>query len=174
MSFGPHGPRKPKYDEHSHWATFKTTSLIVLASCVTFAIIRLFAREPPKTMTKEWQEMSNEYLKVISAPAELSWKLTDTRDRDKDRRPSPVFHTRATKAPVWFRARQAWTSTRPRTNRLLDFIVSRPFRAEACICLRLGQKPRTLSQSWSPWSVHQRKSRNLFYVCVNHQSHMLC
>lgn len=33
-------------------------------SLVIFFIIRAFAREPPRTMTKQWQEATNEYLKV--------------------------------------------------------------------------------------------------------------
>lgn len=33
-------------------------------SCVLFVAIRMFARPAPKTMTAQYQEMSNEYLKV--------------------------------------------------------------------------------------------------------------
>lgn len=31
---------------------------------VIFAIMRQFANPPPRTMTREWQEKTNEYLKV--------------------------------------------------------------------------------------------------------------
>ncbi len=33
-------------------------------SGVIFAIIKYFSRGPPRTMTKEWQEATNEYMKV--------------------------------------------------------------------------------------------------------------
>ena len=43
---------------------FFWTSAAVGLSIVMFVVIRLFAREPPGTMTQEYQEMTNEYLKV--------------------------------------------------------------------------------------------------------------
>jgi cytochrome c oxidase subunit 4 len=36
----------------------------VAVSFALFLTVRAFARPPPTTMTKEWQEASNEYLKV--------------------------------------------------------------------------------------------------------------
>ena len=36
----------------------------VVVSGVIFAIVRYFARAPPRTMTKEYQEATNEYMKV--------------------------------------------------------------------------------------------------------------
>jgi cytochrome c oxidase subunit 4 len=33
-------------------------------SAVVFLAVHSFARPPPRTMTKEWQEATNEYLKV--------------------------------------------------------------------------------------------------------------
>jgi len=33
-------------------------------SGVIFAFIKYFSRGPPRTMTKEWQEATNEYMKV--------------------------------------------------------------------------------------------------------------
>jgi Cytochrome c oxidase subunit IV len=40
------------------------TTIGVVVSGVVFYTIHSFARPPPKTMTKEWQEATNEYLKV--------------------------------------------------------------------------------------------------------------
>lgn len=42
---------------------FKVTQLVA-ASVAVFYSTRFFAKEPPRTLTKEWQEASNEYAKV--------------------------------------------------------------------------------------------------------------
>jgi phage-related protein len=42
---------------------WKVTQL-TLASFAVFYVIHLFAKPQPKTMSKEWQEASNEYAKV--------------------------------------------------------------------------------------------------------------
>ena len=39
------------------------TTVGVAASFVMFYVIRQFSRPPPKTMTREWQEKTNEYMK---------------------------------------------------------------------------------------------------------------
>ncbi|KAK3315200.1 cytochrome c oxidase polypeptide V mitochondrial precursor [Apodospora peruviana] len=62
IAFGPHGPRAlPPPDEG------KKVALYVLmgigASLALFATVRSFAKPAPYTMTKEWQEATNEYLK---------------------------------------------------------------------------------------------------------------
>lgn len=63
IAFGPHGPRAlPPPGEN--WYVFKTTMLCIGISIVLFCAIRMFARPAPKTMTAQYQEMSNEYLKV--------------------------------------------------------------------------------------------------------------
>ncbi|MDI1489254.1 MAG: Cytochrome c oxidase subunit 5B, mitochondrial [Ramalina farinacea] len=63
IAFGPHGPRAlPPPDE-----TFKivrATLIGVGISFVIFLAIRSQARPPPKTMNAQYQEMTNEYLKV--------------------------------------------------------------------------------------------------------------
>ncbi|KXL49643.1 hypothetical protein M433DRAFT_151695 [Acidomyces richmondensis BFW] len=62
IAFGPHGPRAlPPPDEGRKVFLYVVYGLI--ASSVLFGITRHFARPPPRTMTKEWQEASNEYLK---------------------------------------------------------------------------------------------------------------
>ncbi|KAI9713673.1 MAG: Cytochrome c oxidase subunit 5A [Chrysothrix sp. TS-e1954] len=68
IAFGPHGPRAQDPPD-KNWQIFKWTSIYILASCAVFVVIRYFARTPPKTMTKEWQEMTNEYLKAQRSEA---------------------------------------------------------------------------------------------------------
>lgn len=62
IAFGPHGPRaeRPKGE---NWRVFVRVSQLVAVSLVLYYAIRLFARPPPRTMTKEWQEATNEYVK---------------------------------------------------------------------------------------------------------------
>ncbi|CCX06446.1 cytochrome c oxidase subunit IV family [Pyronema domesticum] len=62
IAFGPHGPRAvPPPGESSK--IFLYTLIGVGVSFATFYSIRLAGRPAPKTMSKEWQEASNEYLK---------------------------------------------------------------------------------------------------------------
>ncbi|KAI9792282.1 MAG: Cytochrome c oxidase subunit 5A [Peltula sp. TS41687] len=62
IAFGPHGPRaRPPKDQN--WRIFWATMAAVGLAGVIFAIIRQFANPPPRTMTREWQEKTNEYLK---------------------------------------------------------------------------------------------------------------
>jgi len=62
IAFGPHGPRAeaPPGEWTKIW-------LYTLAGCgisvVLFTIIHSFSRPQPRTMTKEWQEATEEYLK---------------------------------------------------------------------------------------------------------------
>ncbi|KAG8995524.1 Cytochrome c oxidase subunit 5A [Tulasnella sp. 427] len=60
ISFGPHGPRKPVDEPGTGLKVFGLTIAIVGAAGVAFAAIRLFGGPAPRTMTKEWQEASNE------------------------------------------------------------------------------------------------------------------
>ncbi|KAF2772306.1 cytochrome c oxidase subunit IV [Teratosphaeria nubilosa] len=62
IAFGPHGPRSlPPPGENTK--IFLYTMYGVIASGVIFGTVKYFARAPPRTMTKEYQEASNEYLK---------------------------------------------------------------------------------------------------------------
>ncbi|KAF2085809.1 COX4-domain-containing protein [Saccharata proteae CBS 121410] len=63
IAFGPHGPRSlPPPNEGR--TIFLYTMAGVAATAVIFGTTRMFARkETPKTMTKEYQEASEEYLK---------------------------------------------------------------------------------------------------------------
>lgn len=63
IAFGPHGPRAlPPPGEN--WKVFRLTMYGVFASLAIFMATRMFARGPPRTMTKEYQEATNEYMKV--------------------------------------------------------------------------------------------------------------
>jgi len=63
IAFGAHGPRSvPPPGEN--WKIFRYTMFGVAVSFALFLMIKSFARPPPVTMTKEWQEASNEYLKA--------------------------------------------------------------------------------------------------------------
>lgn len=63
IAFGPHGPRAlPPPGEGRK--VFAYTIAGIAAAAVIFAVTRSFARPAPKTMNKEYQEMSDEYLKV--------------------------------------------------------------------------------------------------------------
>ncbi|GAB7365325.1 hypothetical protein MBLNU230_g6405t1 [Neophaeotheca triangularis] len=62
IAFGAHGPRAlPPPGENSK--IFWYTMGLIGVSGALFAAIRFGARAPPPTMTKEYQEASNEYLK---------------------------------------------------------------------------------------------------------------
>jgi cytochrome c oxidase subunit 4 len=63
VAFGPHGPRRPPPPDEGRKVLF--ISLAVIAgSFAVFTFTRMFASPiRPRTMTKEWQEASEEYLK---------------------------------------------------------------------------------------------------------------
>ncbi|KAH9898670.1 cytochrome c oxidase subunit IV [Xylariomycetidae sp. FL2044] len=62
IAFGPHGPRaQSPPDENKKVALY--TAMGILVSFVIFATARAFAGPAPSTMTKEYQEQSNEFLK---------------------------------------------------------------------------------------------------------------
>lgn len=61
IAFGPHGPRA--VDPPGEGLRVFSYTLAVLATAgVIFGLIRYFANPPPRTMNKEWQEASNEFL----------------------------------------------------------------------------------------------------------------
>ncbi|EPS40129.1 hypothetical protein H072_6089 [Dactylellina haptotyla CBS 200.50] len=63
IAFGPHGPRRGD-PPGENWAVFKgVVGVLAVTAVVFFGGHALTAGPPPKTLNKEWQEMSNEYLK---------------------------------------------------------------------------------------------------------------
>ncbi|KAI9885320.1 MAG: hypothetical protein M1823_002905 [Watsoniomyces obsoletus] len=63
IAFGPHGPRAVA-PPGENWRVFYATMLGVGIAIVIFAIQRQFAKPGPSTMTREWQEASNELMKA--------------------------------------------------------------------------------------------------------------
>jgi len=63
IAFGPHGPRAPIKPPGSNVKIFFGTFAAIGAAAVVYGLIRSQAPPPPKTMTREWQEASNEYAK---------------------------------------------------------------------------------------------------------------
>lgn len=66
IAFGPHGARAGSPPGEGRTIVIYTT-IGVAISVGLFGFTRYFARPPPHTMTKEYQEKSDEYLKVIIA-----------------------------------------------------------------------------------------------------------
>ncbi|OKL55796.1 Cytochrome c oxidase polypeptide 5, mitochondrial [Talaromyces atroroseus] len=60
IAFGAHGPRK-EAPKGEGWKIASKVVQLVAVSVGLFYTTRLFAKPPPRTMTKEWQEASNEY-----------------------------------------------------------------------------------------------------------------
>ncbi|KAG0143211.1 hypothetical protein CROQUDRAFT_81320 [Cronartium quercuum f. sp. fusiforme G11] len=63
VSFGPHGPREPIHPPGSGIKLLLGVTGCVTAGVAIFTVIRLNAPEPPRTMTKEWQEAATERAK---------------------------------------------------------------------------------------------------------------
>jgi hypothetical protein len=82
IAFGAHGPRAlPPPGEG--WKVAGYTALGVGISFAVFVAIRMFAKGSPGTMNKEYQEATNEYLKVCLLL--LSFVLIVVGERAKDR-----------------------------------------------------------------------------------------
>ena len=63
IAFGAHGPRAATPPGEG-WKVAGYTALGVGISLAVFVAIRMFAKGSPGTMNKEYQEATNEYLKV--------------------------------------------------------------------------------------------------------------
>merc|ERR1712098_475144 len=62
IAFGPHGPRR-EVPPGEGFRIFRGIILLVGLSGAIFYTTRLFAGPPPKTMSKEWEERTNEFMK---------------------------------------------------------------------------------------------------------------
>ena len=65
IAFGPHGPRAEAPPGEST-KIFTYTAISIAVASVIFYATHAMARGPPPTMTKEWQEKTNEYFQVRS------------------------------------------------------------------------------------------------------------
>ncbi|KAG0050283.1 Cytochrome c oxidase subunit 5A [Gryganskiella cystojenkinii] len=64
VAFGPHGARTPLTGPGHNLKVFAGTAAVVSAAGGLFLWIRAKGGEKPSTMTKEWQEASNEYARA--------------------------------------------------------------------------------------------------------------
>lgn len=67
ISYGAWGPRKPVLEKGDGVFIAKGVILGLVVSLATFATLRSFAGEDVKSMNKEWQLKSDEYLKSKNA-----------------------------------------------------------------------------------------------------------
>ncbi|TFK46690.1 cytochrome c oxidase subunit IV [Heliocybe sulcata] len=65
VAFGPHGPRAPISPPGSGVKILFGTAAIVVTSSLLYWGLRQMTVSPPKTMTREWQEKSNERAKEL-------------------------------------------------------------------------------------------------------------
>ncbi|KAK3841370.1 MAG: cytochrome c oxidase subunit IV [Linnemannia gamsii] len=64
VAFGPHGARTPLTGPGHNLKVLAGTAAVVSAAGALFLWIRAKGGEKPSTMTKEWQEASNEYARA--------------------------------------------------------------------------------------------------------------
>jgi len=67
IAFGPHGLREPLLKPGHTRKVLIGISAVVLVSVSFFSFLRAFTPEKPRTMTREWQEATNEYLRSQNA-----------------------------------------------------------------------------------------------------------
>ncbi|KAI8973403.1 cytochrome c oxidase subunit IV [Mycotypha africana] len=63
IAFGAHGPREPLTQPGHSMKVFLGVAGVLGASGALFYVIRQNAQETPRTISKEWEEATNEYLK---------------------------------------------------------------------------------------------------------------
>jgi len=63
VAFGPHGPRTPASPPGTVYKVLLGTAAAVGVAASLFAAVRAAGSPEPKTMSKEWQEASNEKAK---------------------------------------------------------------------------------------------------------------
>lgn len=137
IAFGPHGPRA--LDPPGEWTRiWLYTAIGVGVSAVLFFGVHAFARPPPRTMTKEWQEATNEYLKVWRSQ-KVSTKHMLTSNRKNESTLSMVSPARATMARDLYRAnlRRLKGLRSRRRNRILYQISNSEARLKFSLLSRL-------------------------------------
>ncbi|GAV48679.1 hypothetical protein ZYGR_0N00830, partial [Zygosaccharomyces rouxii] len=67
ISYGEWGPRRPVHGKGDASYIAKGVLVGMVASVGLFALLRMGAGDPPKTMNKSWQIKSDEYLKSKNA-----------------------------------------------------------------------------------------------------------
>ncbi|KAJ3566012.1 hypothetical protein NP233_g7266 [Leucocoprinus birnbaumii] len=65
VAFGPHGPRAPTSQPGDNFKILLYTAALVGAGASLFFAIRGLGAPPPRTMTREWEEASNERAKEM-------------------------------------------------------------------------------------------------------------
>lgn len=80
IAFGPHGPRA-QAPKGEGWRIFFKVAQLTAASVGVFYLVHMFAKPQPKTMSKEWQEASNEYAKVRTLSAGTRMRSRSPRSR---------------------------------------------------------------------------------------------
>ncbi|KAN0107027.1 cytochrome c oxidase subunit IV [Russula decolorans] len=65
VAFGPHGPRAPVNPPGTTVKIFTGVSALIGAAGLLYVGFRAIAPPPPKTITKEWEEASNERAKEL-------------------------------------------------------------------------------------------------------------
>ncbi|KAI8143129.1 cytochrome c oxidase subunit IV [Fennellomyces sp. T-0311] len=63
IAFGPHGPRQPLTEPGHGNKVLGGVIGVLTASAGLFWVIRANGEETPQTLTKEWEEATNEYLR---------------------------------------------------------------------------------------------------------------
>jgi hypothetical protein len=63
IAFGPHGPRAETPKGEGMRIVVQLMKYLAVSAALFYAV-RLAANPPPRTMTKEWQEATNEYALV--------------------------------------------------------------------------------------------------------------
>lgn len=67
VHYGPYGPRKPVLLADDKVWVVKFVVITLAGTVGLFAFFRLLASPAPRTMSREWQDMSDEYLKSKNA-----------------------------------------------------------------------------------------------------------
>jgi hypothetical protein len=115
IAFGPHGPRAGSPPGEGT-KIFTYTVIGVAASLAIFLATHHMANPPPHTLTKEWEEATNEYFKVRRESEIWSYcrclmltRLSFCRRTRSNR--SPAYHPQATKDQARCRVRLHHSST---------------------------------------------------------------